>query len=67
MLQIFSSTFPRINKTYSDKINDGFLLEEIYLKSWIDAWRFISKTNEEGIEDSQYWEYYPAHDDNKDA
>ena len=37
------------------------------LESWIYAWRFISKTNEEGVEDSKNWEHYPAQDDNKDA
>ena len=38
-----------------------------YLESWIYAWRFISKTNEEGVEDSEDWEYYPAKDNNKEA
>ena len=42
-------------------------LLSIYLESWIYAWRFISKTNEEGVEDSKNWEYYPSQDDNKDA
>ena len=55
------------NWTYLAQAQSSQKLTKYYLESWIYAWRFISKTNEEGVEDSKNWEHYPSQNDNKDA